>query len=68
MLTGISNMLMSIVDFFQLVFSSAYDFISSIPKFMGYINSIFNGVPACLVGFCGVALSLLLANKILSLI
>lgn len=68
MLANIYNSLQSIVSFFSLVFSTVTDFFTSIPKFLSYISDLVGAVPACLAGFCGIALSLLLANKILSLI
>lgn len=68
MLANIYNSLQSIVSFFSLVFSTVTDFFTSIPKFFTYVSDLISGIPACLTGFCAIALSLLLANKILSLI
>ena len=68
MLADIYNSLQGVISFIGLLFNTAVDFFSSIPKFLNFVTDLFAGVPACLVGFCGVALSLLLANKILNLI
>ena len=68
MLTDIHYDLTSITNFLDTVYDSALDFFHAIPSFMGYISDLVGGVPACLTGFCGIALSLFLANKILNLI
>lgn len=68
MLTDIHFDLTSITNFFDTVYDSASDFFNAIPQFLGYISDLLGGVPTCLAGFCGIALSLLLANKILNLI
>lgn len=68
MLADIYNGIQGIISFIGLLFNTAIDFFSSVPKFTSFVSDLFVGVPSCLVGFCGIALSLLIANKILNLI
>ena len=68
MLSDILNGILSIIDFLWLLIHSALDFFSSIPKFAGYISDMIGSVPTFLIGLLGIALSVLIANKVLSLI